>query len=423
MPHQNTLSYAKELDSKDNLKAYRNQFYIPQLHGKEAIYFLGNSLGLQPKTTQDEVLTIMENWANFGVEAFFLGENPWLEYHKKLLPALTKIFGAKENELVVMNHLTVNLHLLMISFYQPTADRFKIICEARAFPSDQYAMQSQIKLHGLNAADCLIEVSPRDGEEILRPEDILAVIEEHGNETALVLFSGVNYYTGQIFNMQPITAAAHKAGAYAGFDLAHAAGNIALSLHEWEVDFACWCNYKYLNSGPGAIAGAFINEKHLQKNSLKRLEGWWGNDAGNRFKMEDKFTPFPSAEAWQMSTPPIMLLAAHYAALKIFTDAGFTNLVEKSKQLSAYLLFVLNEINTPVQKFIIITPQHPAAHGCQVSLSINENAKAIFDQLLPNGIFADWREPNVIRVAPVPLYNSFEEVFLFAQTLKKLLDV
>ena len=423
MPHLNTLSYAKELDSKDNLKDYRSQFYVPQLHGKDAIYFLGNSLGLQPKTTQDEVLTIMENWANFGVEAFFLGNNPWLDYHKKLIPALSKIFGAKENELLVMNHLTVNLHLLMISFYQPTPARFKIICEARAFPSDQYAIQSQIKLHGLNVKDCLIEVSPRAGEEILRTENILATIEEHGNETALVLFSGVNYYTGQVFNMQAITEAAHKAGAYAGFDLAHAAGNIALSLDNWKVDFACWCNYKYLNSGPGAIAGAFINEKHTHNNNLQRLEGWWGNDAGNRFKMEEKFTPSPSAEAWQMSTPPITLLAAHYAALKIFNDAGFENLIEKSKLLSAYLLFVLNEINTPVQKFVIITPEHPAEHGCQVSLSVNENAKAIFDQLLPNGIFADWREPNVIRVAPVPLYNSFEEVFLFAQTLKKLLDV
>ena len=420
---KNTLDYALFLDEQDELKAFRNKFYIPQYKGKKAIYFLGNSLGLQPTTTQDEVLDIMENWANFGVEGFFMGDNPWLDYHKKLLPPLSEIFGAKEYELVVMNHLTVNLHLLMVSFYQPTPTRFKIICEAKAFPSDQYAMQSQIKLHGLNIEDCLIEVHPRPGEEIIQHADIVAAIQEHGNETALVLFSGVNYYSGQVFNMEGITYAAHKAGAYAGFDLAHAAGNIALSLHDWEVDFACWCNYKYLNSGPGAIAGAFINEKHVNNNNWQRLQGWWGNDAGNRFKMEEKYTPYASAEAWQMSTPPIMLLAAHYASLQIFNAAGFGNLIKKRKALSSYLLFILNEINTPIQKFNIITPQNPAEHGCQVSLSVHENAKQIFDQLLPLGIFADWREPNVIRAAPVPLYNSFEEVFLFGETLKKLLYV
>ena len=423
MQHQFSLAYATEADSKDSLQSFRDKFYIPHLNDKHAIYFLGNSLGLQPKTTQDEVLNIMENWANFGVEGFFLGNNPWLQYHKKLLPALTKIIGAKENELVIMNHLTVNLHLLMISFYQPTATRYKIICEAKAFPSDQYVMQSQIALHGLNTADCLVEVQPRQGEETIRPEDIITAIEQHGAETALVLFSGVNYYTGQVFDMQAITNAAHNAGAYAGFDLAHAAGNIKLELHNWNVDFACWCNYKYLNSGPGAIAGAFINEKHIGNTNLKRLEGWWGNDEKNRFKMEDKFTPAPNAEAWQMSTAPIMQLAAHYAALQIFDTAGFENILEKSKQLSSYLLFVLNEINQQEKYFTILTPQQPTQHGCQVSISVHNNAKKIFDNLLPNGIFADWREPNVIRVAPVPLYNTFEEVYLFAETLKKLLDV
>lgn len=421
MTHQNSLTYAQELDKNDPLKDYRQQFYIPQVQGKDAIYFLGNSLGLQPKSTQDEVLNIMEDWANFGVEGFFLGENPWLDYPKKLLPALSKILGAQENELVIMNHLTVNLHLLMISFYQPTATRFKIICEAKAFPSDQYCMQSQIKLHGLNIVDCLVEVAPRAGEETIRQEDILTAIERHGAETALVLFSGVNYYTGQVFNMQAIAEAAHKVGAYAGFDLAHAAGNIELNLHEWQADFACWCNYKYLNSGPGAIAGAFIHEKHIGNPALQRLEGWWGNDASNRFKMEEKFTPYASAEAWQMSTPPIMLLAAHHASLQIFNAAGFENMLAKSKLLSSYLLFLLNDINTPTQKFTIITPQDPAEYGCQVSFSVTQNAKALFDKLLPKGIFADWREPNVIRVAPVPLYNSFEEVFVFAQTLKELL--
>ena len=423
MTHQNSLSYARDLDKNDPLKNFRQQFYIPQAKGKDAMYFLGNSLGLQPMSTQNEVLTIMENWANFGVEGFFMGDNPWLDYPKKLLPSLSRILGAQENELVVMNHLTVNLHLLMISFYQPTATRYKIICEAKAFPSDQYCMQSQMKLHGLNVEDCLVEVSPREGEETIQHEDILAAIEKHGEATALVLFSGVNYYTGQVFNMQAIAAAAHSKGAYAGFDLAHAAGNIELHLHEWQADFACWCNYKYLNSGPGAIAGAFIHEKHIGNQALQRLEGWWGNDTSNRFKMEEKFTPYPSAEAWQMSTPPIMLLAAHYASLQIFDAAGFQNILTKSRLLSSYLLFLLNDTSSSTQKFSIITPQYPAEHGCQVSFSVKQDAKQLFDQLLPNGIFADWREPNVIRVAPVPLYNSFEEVFLFSQMLKQLLKL
>jgi kynureninase len=416
-----SLQYAQESDHKDPLQQFREQFYIPYLNDRHAIYFLGNSLGLQPKTTQDEVFKIMEHWANFGVEGFFMGNTPWLQYHKKLLPPLSKIIGAKEHELVVMNHLTVNLHLLMISFYQPTAKRYKIICEAKAFPSDQYVMQSQIKMHGLNVNDCLIEVHPRDGEETIRHDDIISAIHLHGEETALVLFSGINYYTGQVFDMKDIAAAARIAGAYAGFDLAHAAGNIALQLHDWNIDFACWCNYKYLNSGPGSVAGAFIHEKHLGDTSLQRLEGWWGNDETNRFKMEDRFTPAPSAEAWQMSTAPIMQLASHFASLNIIEAAGFNNMIAKSSALSSYLLFVLNKINENGKYFNIITPQSANEHGCQVSISLHQNAKKIFDQLLPAGIFADWREPNVIRVAPVPLYNSFEEIFTFAQTLQTIL--
>jgi kynureninase len=421
MAHQFTLQYAKELDNNDALRIYREQFYIPHLNNKHAIYFLGNSLGLQPKTTQDEVLKIMEAWANFGVEGFFMGKEPWLDYHKTITPLLCDIVGAKEEELVTMNHLTVNLHLLMVSFYQPTKTRYKIICEAKAFPSDQYVMQSQLKLHGLNIADCLVEVQPRLSEEIIQPEDIIAAIEKHGNETALVLFSGVNYYTGQVFDMQTITHAAHKKGALVGFDLAHAAGNVKLKLHDWDVDFACWCNYKYLNSGPGAIAGAFINAKHLQNKSLKRLEGWWGNDVTNRFKMENSFTPSPNAEAWQMSTAPMLLLAAHKSSLAIFENAGFNNLLAKSKLLSDYLFFVLDTINQPEEKFTIITPRNSNERGCQVSLSVHKNAKAVFDELLPNGIFADWRESNVIRVAPVPLYNTFEEIVTFATILKQIL--
>ncbi len=422
MAHQFNLQYAKDLDSADILKIYREQFYIPYLNNRPAIYFLGNSLGLQPKTTQDEVLKIMEAWANFGVEGFFMGAAPWLNYHKKIIPLLCNIIGAAENEIVVMNHLTVNLHLLMVSFYQPTATRYKIICEAKAFPSDQYAFQSQVQLHGLSIEDAIIEVQPQAGTDIITTADILKTIETHKDSAAVVLFSGVNYYTGQVFDIPAITDAAHKASAFAGFDLAHAAGNIPLALHNCNVDFATWCNYKYLNSGPGAIAGAFIHEKHIGNKNLKRLEGWWGNDSSNRFKMQNRFTPSPSAEAWQMSTAPIMLLAAHKTALEIFNTAGFENITAKSKLLSEYLFFALDKINEPEEKFTIITPRNSTERGCQVSISVNKNAKAVFDELLPNGIFADWREPNVIRVAPVPLYNTFEEIFMFATTLQQILN-
>lgn len=420
MAHQFTLDYAKSLDEKDPLKTFREKFYIPFVGDKESIYFLGNSLGLQPKSAQDEVLNVMENWANFGVEGFFMGDEPWLDYHKEITPLIANIVGAKPEEVVTMNHLTVNLHLMMISFYTPTATRYKIICEAKAFPSDQYAFASQVKLHGLKIEDCIIEVQPKAGTDLITTEDILAIIEQHKDSVALVCFSGVNYYTGQVFDIKKITDAAHNAGAYAGFDLAHAAGNISLQLHDWEVDFACWCNYKYLNSGPGAIAGAFIHEQHLQNKNIKRLEGWWGNDINNRFKMEKTFTPFTTAEAWQMSTAPIMLLATHKASLNIFADAGFDNLIIKSKLLSEYLFFVLNEINTG-DKFEILTPTNPNERGCQVSLSIKNNAKAIFDELIKNGIFADWREPNVIRVAAIPLYNTFEDVYFFGTILQQLL--
>jgi len=421
MPQEFSLFYATEADNNDPLNIYREQFYIPHLNNKPAIYFLGNSLGLQPKNTQDEVLKIMEAWANFGVEGFFMGKEPWLDYQKKITPLLCNIVGAKESEIVTMNHLTVNLHLLMVSFYKPTATRYKIICEAKAFPSDQYAFQSQVKMHGFTTADAIIEVYPQAGTDIISTADILSVIDEHKDSVALVLFSGVNYYTGQVFDMESITRAAHEAGAFAGFDLAHAAGNIYLQLHDWKVDFACWCNYKYLNSGPGAIAGAFINENHFNNKNLNRLEGWWGNDISNRFKMENSFTASAGAAAWQMSTAPMILLASHKSSLDIFEKACFENLLIKSKQLSAYLFFVLDHINQPEEKFKILTPLNGNERGCQVSLSINKNAKAVFDELLPNGIFADWREPNVIRVAPVPLYNTFEEIFTFAVTLQQIL--
>lgn len=420
MPHQFTAAYAEELDQQDSLKSFRDKFYIPFVGDTEGIYFLGNSLGLQPKTAQHEVLNIMEGWANFGVEGFFMGEEPWLNYHKEITPMIAEIIGAKNEEVVTMNHLTVNLHLMMISFYNPTTTRYKIICEAKAFPSDQYAFQSQIKLHGLNIDECIVEVLPKEGTEIITTQDILDTIEKHKDTVALVCFSGVNYYTGQVFDIEKITEAAQKAGAYAGFDLAHAAGNIHLQLHNWKVDFACWCNYKYLNSGPGAIAGAFIHKNNIENKNLKRLEGWWGNDESNRFKMEKTFTAPATAEAWQMSTAPMMLLAAHKAALTIFMEAGFENLIIKSKALSSYLFFMLHQINTD-NTFKILTPLNAEERGCQVSISIHKNAKNIFDELLKNGIFADWREPNVIRVAAIPLYNSFTDIYKFGVVMQKLL--
>lgn len=422
MPHQYSITYAQELDSQDTLSSFREHFYAPYLRGKRAVYFLGNSLGLQPKNAQDEVLKVMEGWANFGVEGFFIGHDPWLHYQKHITPLLTNIVGARQEEIVTMNHLTVNLHLLMISFYKPTAKRYKIICEAKAFPSDQYAFQSQVKMHGYNPSDAIIEVQPKNGSELISKEDILSTIEQHSDSVALVLFSGVNYYTGQVFDIAAITAAAHKVGAYAGFDLAHAAGNIKLQLHDWGVDFAAWCNYKYLNSGPGAIAGAFVHERHFTNNNLPRLEGWWGNSVQNRFKMGPHFTSSDTAESWSISTSPTMMLAAHKASLEVFALAGFDNLLLKARLLNEYLFFVLNHVNRPASKFTIITPQDINQRGCQVSLSVHQNAKAVFDTLLPLGIFADWREPNVIRVAPVPLYNSFEDIFIFADTLKQLLN-
>jgi kynureninase len=417
-----TASYAAALDAADNLKHFREKFYIPFIGEKEAVYFLGNSLGLQPKTTQNEVLNVMEAWANFGVEGFFMGEEPWLNYHKDMLPLLANIVGANASEVVIMNHLTVNLHLLMVSFYRPTAQRYKIICEAKAFPSDQYAFKSQIKMHGLQVSDCLIEVQPQAGKETIDEADILACIEEHKNELALVLFSGVNYYTGQVFNIEKITAAAHSAGAFAGFDLAHAAGNIELKLNNWNVDFACWCNYKYLNSGPGAIAGAFVHQNHCDNKNITRLEGWWGNDEKNRFTMGENFTATATAESWQMSTAPVMMLAAHKASLNIFAEAGFDNLLQKAKQLKKYSYALLQLVQQQTNAFDIITPENETERGCQISLSVHKNAKQIFEQLLPNGIFADWREPNVIRFAPVPMYNSFNDIYLFASVFNKLLS-
>ncbi len=423
MVFQNSLAFAQQLDSEDVLRNFRSRFYIPMIRGKDCIYFTGNSLGLQPKTTQDSVLNELEDWANFGVEGHFHGRKPWFSYHENFPALLQPLTGALPEELIVMNQLTVNLHLLMTSFYRPDKQRFKIICEAKAFPSDQYAMESQVRLHGLNPDDAIVELTPREGEHTIRTEDIIDTIKQHGDQTALVLLGGVNYYTGQVFDMQAITEAAHSAGAYAGFDLAHAAGNVPLQLHDWNVDFACWCSYKYLNSGPGGVAGAFIHKKHIDDSTLPRLAGWWGYDKATRFRMEKGFRPIPTAEGWQLSNAPVLSMAAHKASLDIFAEAGMANLLAKSKTLTSYLLFVLDEINAQFshQPIEVITPRNEAERGCQVSILMLQRGKEVFEALKQEGIIADWREPDVIRVAPVPLYNSFEEVYLFGQVISKVL--
>jgi len=424
MNYQNTLAFAQEMDKNDPLRSFRDKFYIPMVNGKDSIYFTGNSLGLQPKTTQDYVLNELEDWANYGVEGHFHARNPWVSYHEMFAPLLAEIVGGLPEEIVAMNQLTVNLHLLMTSFYRPTKEKYKIICEAKAFPSDQYAFASQALIHGLDPSKVIIEVAPKEGEHNIQTADILAAIKEHGNETAVVLFSGVNYYSGQVFDMETITKAAHEAGAYCGFDLAHAAGNIQLKLHDWNADFACWCSYKYLNSGPGGVAGAFIHQKHISNKQMLRLAGWWGQEKANRFKMEKDFDPIPTAEGWQLSNAPVLSMAAHKASLDIFEEAGMENLIAKGKLLSGYLMFILNEINKKTAEKIIdiITPSNEAERGCQVSILMLKNGKNIFEALTKEGVISDWREPNVIRVAPVPLYNSFEDIFKFGEIISKMIS-
>lgn len=407
--------FAKQLDQQDELKEFRKQFIIPKRGGKEQIYFLGNSLGLQPVTTKFAIQEILDQWSHYGVEGFFEGEQPWMHLHDQLTGPLSEIVGAKKEEIVVMNHLTVNLHLLMASFYRPQGKRTKIICEAKAFPSDQYMLETHVKHHGLDPDTTVIEIHPREGEYEIRHEDIIAQIERNKDELALVFWGGVNYYTGQVFDIKNITAAAQAAGAKAAFDLAHAAGNVELKLHEWNVDFACWCSYKYLNSGPGAVAGAFIHERYISGGSTPRLAGWWGYEKEARFKMEKGFRPEAGASGWQLSTPPVILLAAHKTSLEIFGQAGIGRLVGKGRRLSDYLVYLLTNINS--SNIDILTPE---SRGCQVSILIKKGGRQVFDQLSGEGIFADWREPGVIRVAAVPLYNTFEEVYRFSEVIKKL---
>jgi kynureninase len=414
MNYKDTANFASELDAKDELRNYRNEFHIPlQKNGEPHVYMCGNSLGLQPKRTKEFLNQELEDWATFGVEGHFHAKNPWLPYHEFLAESYAKIVGAKNSEVVAMNTLTVNLHLMMVSFYRPTQKRHKIIIEGDAFPSDIYAVESQIKHHGFLPESSLIKLRPRDGDSAIRTEDISAIIEKEGDEIALIMLGGVNYYTGQVFDFEKITKIAHNKGINVGFDLAHAAGNIKLELHKWGVDFAVWCSYKYLNSGPGSVAGAFVHEKHHNTN-LPRFAGWWGHNKEERFKMPDKFNPIASAEGWQLSNPPILSLAAIRASLSIFDEVGMDKLVLKSKKLTDYLVFLLNSIES--DRIEIITPEE---RGCQLSIRVKNGNKELFDAITEKGVIADWREPDVIRVAPIPLYNSFQDVFNFYSLLKE----
>ncbi|GGF04644.1 kynureninase [Hymenobacter cavernae] len=412
MTFQPTPDFAASLDAQDPLRNFRSRFHIPPgPNGGESIYLCGNSLGLLPKAARAAVEQEFEAWEQRAVEGHFHGTSPWMHYHETLAPATARVVGAKPLEVVVMNNLTTNLHLLLLSFYRPTATRYKVLMEGGAFPSDQYALESQVKLHGFAPDDAIVELVPRSGEHTLRTEDIEAKIQELGDSLATVLLGGINYYTGQVFDMQTITKAGHAVGATVGFDLAHAAGNIELHLHDWDVDFACWCTYKYLNSGPGGTSGVFVHERFAYQFDLPRLAGWWGHDPAERFQMKKGFKPMPGAAGWQLSNGQIFPMAIHRAALALVEEAGgMSALRRKSEQLTAYLEFLIRRLQLPAERLEIITPSEPAARGCQLSLLVHQNGRQLFDHLAAAGIVADWREPNVIRLAPVPLYNSYQDV-------------
>ena len=414
-----TEAYAREADAADPLRDFRREFLFPQHEGRDVLYFTGNSLGLQPKGAAVILQEELEDWARYGVEGHFQARRPWYSYHELFSESLARIVGAKPEEVVAMNGLTTNLHLLLVSFYRPDGRRRKILCEERPFPSDTYAMASQIAFHGGDPEQDLVEMRPRKGEHTLRTEDIEARIAELGDELALVLFGGVNFYTGQAFDLEAITRAGHAVGALVGFDLAHAAGNIPLKLHDGGVDFACWCSYKYLNSGPGSVAGAFVHERHLGTD-LPRFAGWWGHDKDERFKMERTFKPMPTAEAWQLSNAPVFSMAPHRASLDLFDRAGMDALVAKSRRLTAFLEAVIDQVASDTGKQLeIITPRDPDQRGCQLSVVLHGEGRALFDELTRRGVVADWREPNVIRLAPVPFYNSFQDAWRFGEVLKE----
>jgi kynureninase len=419
--HVNSIEYARQMDKKDPLSGFRKQFLFPKVKGKTSIYMIGNSLGLQPKTTKQFIKEELDDWATLAGEGHFHARRPWLTYHKLSKKILSHLTGGKPDEVVAMNQLTVNLHLMLVSFYNPTPKRYKILTESGAFPSDQYAFETQLKFHGIDPEDGLIEIEPRDGEYTIRTEDIISIIQKNADELALVILGGVQYYTGQFFEIGKITTAAHAAGAIAGFDLAHAIGNVPLQLHNDNVDFAVWCSYKYLNSGPGAIAGAFVHEKFSRDFSRPRFAGWWGHDEDERFQMMKGFKPMPGVDGWQLSNVPILQAAAHQASLEVFNKAGITRLRKKSLLLTGFLEFLLLEIDPEEKQFLIITPNDPSQRGCQLSILMKTNGKKIFSSFIRSGVIADWREPNVIRVAPAPLYNNYEDVFHFCEVFKRAL--
>ncbi len=419
--YQFSEEFANQMDQNDSLASFREEFIFPQINGKSAIYFCGNSLGLQPKNARAYIDKELQNWGNLAVDGHFEGEDAWMFIRQKSKPALAEIVGAHTHEVVAMNNLTSNLHFLLVSFYQPQGKRNKIICEAGAFPSDQYALESQAKFHGLNPDEVIIELSPREGEHTLRTEDINQKIDEIGDELALVMMGGIQYYSGQLFDMKSITESAHKVGAYCGFDLAHAMGNAPLSLHDWGVDFGTWCSYKYLNSGPGNISGIFVHERFADSMDLPRFAGWWGHDEDQRFLMEKGFIPMHGADGWQVANSNVLALAAHQASLDLFHKAGMENLRKKSEALTGYLEFLIDAISGESGVLEIITPRNPSERGCQLSLLIHKGGKAVFDTWYGQGVVGDWRNPNVIRLAPTPMYNSFTDVYKFGRILERSL--
>ena len=415
------LEYAKNQDQLDPLKQYRNLFHLPKdKQGNSWLYFTGNSLGLQPKSTQKYIQQELEDWANLGVEGHFEAKNPWLSYHETLTDIMAKIVGAKSIEVVITNTLTTNLHLLMVSFYQPTKTKYKIIIESDAFPSDRYAVQTQLEFHGFDANDGIIEWKPKEGEELLDLEDLESLLDDHGDETALLLIGGVNYYTGQFLNLKRIAQIGHNHDCMVGIDLAHGAGNIKPELHDSGVDFAAWCTYKYLNSGPGSLAGLFVHENHAYNKNLKRFAGWWSHNKKTRFNMRQPLDILPGAEGWQLSNPPILSMAAIKASLDMFSEVGMDALRKKSIKLTGYLEFLINTLND--NRIKIITPKNPEERGCQLSIQVKNADKTLHDKLNQAHVITDWREPDVIRCAPVPLFNTFEDVYGMVEKLKQILN-
>jgi len=417
---ENNLSYAQQQDQNDPLKKYREEFLIPtNSKGEELVYLCGNSLGLQPKKTSEYLQQELNDWAKFGVEGHTDAKNPWLPYHEFLNKAMAKIVGAKPNEVVIMNSLTANLHFMMVSFYRPTKTKYKIVIESDAFPSDKYAVESQLKFHGFDSNEGLILWKPREGEDLCRYEDLEKIMEEQGDEVALLMIGNTNYYSGQFFPIKKITELGHQYNAMVGFDLAHGVGNIQPNLHENGPDFAVWCTYKYLNSGPGSLGGCFVHERHANNSELNRFTGWWGHNKETRFNMRHEFDALSGAEGWQLSNPAILSMAAIRASLDIFDEAGFENIRAKSEKTTGYLEFLINELND--NRINIITPKNSEERGCQLSIQVKSADKKLHTQLTKAGVISDWREPDVIRVAPAPLYNSFEDVFEFVKRLKSVL--